>query len=98
MQRCPTHAKFRVCADVVVCTDDVELYFWQDHLVVRKGQDIRHGVGHVVIVHNQCPSFVLCMHSLALDTVQACGIAQKTNALVSQAHGDSDAIMPNPLG
>jgi hypothetical protein len=78
--------------------DAIELTLWQDHLVVRKGQDIRHGVGCLAVSCNQCVSFALCPYALALDTVQARGIAQQANALISQAHGNVVAIMLNPLG
>ena len=35
------HAQVRVCVDVVVRTDTIELPFCQDPLIVPKGQDIR---------------------------------------------------------
>ncbi len=97
-QCCPAHAEVQVCADVVVCTDAIELSLRQDHLVVWKGQDIRHGVGHVVVAHNQCPSFMLYLHALAHNIIQARGIAQQTNTLVSWAHSNGDAVTLNPLG
>jgi hypothetical protein len=81
-QCCPANDEVKVCADVVVCTDAIKLTLWQDHLVVWKGWDIRHGVGSIVVAQDQCLSFALRPHALAFDTVQARGIAQQTNALI----------------
>jgi len=93
----PTQTKVRVCTDVVVRTETVELPLWQDHLVVRTGQNIRHFVACVVVAQDQRLSVTLHPHALALDPIYSCGIVQQTNVLVCWAHRNGLPVTLNPL-